>query len=1189
MDERPLLVVQNINVGEGAKGVVLEGTSGRPLTILTSGLEVGLYDYQSRLEHFLAAHVPSTTDDVPFAGRRDVMSSLDEWLTSDSATFCLLTGPAGRGKSALAANWALHRTTQGDRVVFWPISARFRTNIASVVFPGLALRLSRLIAPRRELPGAMSVEAARGIVAELLASADGERIVLILDGLDEAADWEPTADLFPAHPPSSLKIIVTARPTSVSLSGADWLSILGWEGRARTIELLPLTREGVAAMIGPRAIGAVEPLFRLTEGDPLVARMYAEDVRAHNSPPRLHSDGVPGLNGYLDRWWMEQRQIWAHQHTGSQHESRCAAILGLLAFAKGPIERDDAIALYSQLSIGTLDFLTADAVFSSISRLVVGKTALTFSHPRLADHFRERFSPQERRRYSAAYTSWGLATIRDLSAGSDTIVSRYLVDHLGAHMSGDGVPTDTLALLSEQSWRQACLSADGDYTSYLADHARVWQRYRGATVTARMAREPEGLPLIFARLSWIEASIRATIHAQPSKLIAALVRNGSWSVARARRAISLSEDRETIIAGLIDVAGVVENGDERTKMISEALALASALLPTAAPADDGDDRASADDRIRAKTVELGLRAASHLPADQRASLLTSFADILLGMTTGDNFGSFSRLAMQMPPATCSALVDHGLELLNRLQFPSIQQAACFSPWLENSADILDAAVSAVLNIPMSHSMFKVHDAAGFIRFLSPQQRDTLTAHFRSLVDPGARCWGLLEVAGNAPPLERDDLLEEAREAACLSENATWLAAAALASSPKEGDDLVQRALASSKLIDDWPAQMRLRFACAANADFGTSDKVLDTVLAKVRRHPDKDDRVAVLTYALDVGQGTRSAEIARALEDDLDGLRIDVSLYEAVSRIRPYLSDETGSSLADTGLEIAKSFVLKDKEGSISAMSDWTKLVLCGGIEGSRYFSDAIYLAERLPDSYAKGLALVALSEGARSAGAVKQLVARCETAIAEVAQADPHGSGPGTLMGFRLFAGDHAAVSVRVALANALGQLGVAEGEARRQWQLCRSTPTAASSCEILASFIKDGPVSERAWSIECLIREIGNYEPSHRSGVFQKVAKSVAAFDVSLLARLQAEIDPTTQEARYEIALGLAAASEVVPTDLQDNLWEQCWAISRELSRSQSLDLVGTMLPGLRIRYGPGLALGLLRTLDDLLREWP
>src|SRR5262249_43770977 len=150
-----------------------------------------------RVANFLAEYLGSSQHPVPFGGREDALALLDAWLDGAGEPPCLLlAAPAGRGKSALLARWTPQLLSRPDlAVAFMPVSIRFRTNLAGVVFPALTARLAALHGEKLTTDTSTPVEVWRGMMTEYLTRPlpDGRRLLVVVDGLDEAADWEAGA------------------------------------------------------------------------------------------------------------------------------------------------------------------------------------------------------------------------------------------------------------------------------------------------------------------------------------------------------------------------------------------------------------------------------------------------------------------------------------------------------------------------------------------------------------------------------------------------------------------------------------------------------------------------------------------------------------------------------------------------------------------------------------------------------------------------------------------------------------------------------------------------------------------------------------------------------------------------------------------------------------------------------------
>jgi hypothetical protein len=131
-------------------------------------------------------------------------------------------------------------------IVFVPVSLRYDTASRAVFFAALAARLAYLF--REQIPTGLiqNPDALQEKVSEYLRQPPSKgRLLIILDGLDEATDWEIGPYLFRPSPPEGLRVVVSARYLAGESGPEGWLNRLGWENY-RVLDLKPLTREGVA-------------------------------------------------------------------------------------------------------------------------------------------------------------------------------------------------------------------------------------------------------------------------------------------------------------------------------------------------------------------------------------------------------------------------------------------------------------------------------------------------------------------------------------------------------------------------------------------------------------------------------------------------------------------------------------------------------------------------------------------------------------------------------------------------------------------------------------------------------------------------------------------------------------------------------------------------------------------------------
>ena len=212
-------------------------------------------ELRARIQRFLAEYLGTPGTPVPFGGRASEIEKLDEWLADPrGAPYALVGGPAGRGKSALLVHWARRLATQDDlALIYFPISIRFRTNLASVAFASVAARLAAL----HDEPLLAGPETPVEVWREMMSAyfrrppPEGKRFLIVLDGADESADWQLGPDIFPVSPPDRLRVLVSARYLAGDVDVRGWIRRLGWN-RPRAVfplDLAPLSPRGLVDVL----------------------------------------------------------------------------------------------------------------------------------------------------------------------------------------------------------------------------------------------------------------------------------------------------------------------------------------------------------------------------------------------------------------------------------------------------------------------------------------------------------------------------------------------------------------------------------------------------------------------------------------------------------------------------------------------------------------------------------------------------------------------------------------------------------------------------------------------------------------------------------------------------------------------------------------------------------------------------
>src|SRR3569833_4218780 len=126
--------------------------------------------------------------------------------------------------------------------------------------------------------------------------------------------------------------------------------------------------------------------------------MYADDIKRNTA--NVHALAVedfrrmsPGLSGYFARWWHEQREIWRRvdsQESEPISEESVRSIFSFLACSLGPLMLDDLLQLLMPRQAVSRRQLRDS--MAPLARFVIGdgkETGFTFSHPQMAEYFRE--------------------------------------------------------------------------------------------------------------------------------------------------------------------------------------------------------------------------------------------------------------------------------------------------------------------------------------------------------------------------------------------------------------------------------------------------------------------------------------------------------------------------------------------------------------------------------------------------------------------------------------------------------------------------------------------------------------------------------------------------------------------------------------------------------------------------------
>jgi hypothetical protein len=460
----------------------------------------------SQILNFLEFYLGTPHHAVPFAGRTADLARLDAWLR-DGAPYRVLVAPAGRGKSALVSRWIASLTQRADAaaasplIVFVPISIRYQTNLEGTALATLCARLAQHYGT--DAPSERGVPELRKFVADRLRQPPpgGRPLLVVIDGLDEAANWEIGPDLFPPLPPKHLRLLITMRPIADQTQPSAWLARLNWSPAIADVD----TDLGlIDARDYPAIVESGDPRFRahvsdpafiaqlvrLTGGDPLLIRTYLDALlptlaQSGMVTPEVLARIEPGIDGVFEAMYRQHRETWP-----DQEDFRDRGVLALLktcATALGPLMRSDLIALCPA------ELPDSDAIEAAVApwgRLLTGdglQQGYVFSHPRLADNRLKHLTAQEQAAWRARFLAYGRDTRDALAAGTlaSADAPRYVVRYYAAHLAAATIAkaattTATAAARAEayallhRAWFDAWIAVEGSAGGFLNDVSIAW-------------------------------------------------------------------------------------------------------------------------------------------------------------------------------------------------------------------------------------------------------------------------------------------------------------------------------------------------------------------------------------------------------------------------------------------------------------------------------------------------------------------------------------------------------------------------------------------------------------------------------------------------------------------------------------------------------------------------------------------
>jgi hypothetical protein len=794
-----------------------------------------------------------------FGGRDAELNRLDAFLADERHPFGLLVAPTGLGKTALLVHWirrVQQRTDNRWQIIFVPVSIRYQTAGEQVALRMLAHSLAEFHHDLEQFRQyEQSPAGLRALVIDYLRRPlpDGSRLLLVLDGIDEAVGWQ-VGPLCAVPPQVGLKIVVAARQRA-DMGHTEWTAHLNWDaGQVAHFHLTGLDRAALIALLkaqGDRlAALADDPAFvaefeRVSEGDPLTCNLLIKALLGNTLSPTDLSRRPPGLEAFLRDWVETLRRM-------RQESAAIRELLALCAVAYGPLTSDDLSALaptvFSDQS-AIVDAVRSDEVARFI--ITVGEHSYVFSHQRLREVFLERiYPPTERERLHRRMVDYGNAWWADRHQPLSEYLRRFWLLHCAEVGEWERIREVVSAIMPtrdgsgvEQPWQTARYAAEGSNSGYLGDLERLWTR-----------AEQQGDLGLALRCALIAASLRSQSGNLRPELLVGLVQvgtpAGTWSAAAALEHIALMPDskrqanslKALLVAGIalpwaraLEVALAIADKEARATALA---ALAPHLPPHLLAEALAAARTIAYEYRRSKALAA---LAPHLPAEQQPAV---YADALAAARTiADEYWrsrALAALAPHLPPHLFADALAAARTIAN--EYWRSRALAALAPHLP--PHLFAEALAAARTIRDADD--QVAALAALAPHLPAEQQPAVFAEAlaaaRTIDSEYGRSAALAALAPHLPPHLFADALAAARTIRDADDQVAALAALAPHLPAEQQPAVYADALAAAPAIE-WDLS-RARALAALAPHLPTH--LFAEALAAARTIRDADDQVAAL-------------------------------------------------------------------------------------------------------------------------------------------------------------------------------------------------------------------------------------------------------------------------------------------------------------------------------------------------------
>lgn len=528
-----------------------------------------------------------------FKGRLDDLRRLLDFAEGEAGGFLMVWGGPGLGKSALLArfvqvlNWGTDlrsaekwcRPSEGATALrVHPVAYFIRrgernTDNADTLLTSLNLRLEQW---RRTgiPPGEATAEKAARLHERLEAINKGlgenERLLLLVDGLDEGADAPDLLDCLPKSLPPRVLVLYASRHQP-QVRNRVFLALD--RERRQELALTGLTAEDARAILAEHVSkydlhpDYLQEVARRSQGNPLYLKLLAQGL-ARGDYRLNDSTALPGT----------MQDIYAAVLARLEGTPGSISLLRLVAVARDHVTADMANAL---LALPAADDTAGTRLFPAIEELLRRRSdselrpAYQMFHESVRDYLRERY-PQDCATLEQNLYRWCLGWRARASAEERTYALRHLAGHARALLEqppagfNPGREREQIGVLAEDpDYQEASFTELGSGVAYQELCAVLLEQAARGDASGRSARA--------VRAAWNH-------HVQPARRREAMLRSLDGGLLDEKSILAIAESAPgpgpRVLLGLRGLAG-------RSVTVDPASPLATQLRSWAEEAGNG--------------------------------------------------------------------------------------------------------------------------------------------------------------------------------------------------------------------------------------------------------------------------------------------------------------------------------------------------------------------------------------------------------------------------------------------------------------------------------------------------------------------------------------------------------------------------------------------------------------------------